>query len=272
MHDEQTMIDHLVRSRLAGQVQTSVRNTKLKSGRLLAGDPSCTFGLSDWSDASMADIAEAVRVTAGAGLDVADEELGYIDPRATIAGMDRYARALAPYLENGGSNILLATGHPTGLLEHYIEMGRELEKRGNTLVATHDDGEMITPPNEIEAARTMRFVGSVGCVFDGLSLVHTHLSAYMETMLREFDSVGEAVDLVIGDHGMAGAAIERGIPTLSIADINDPALPLAYMNGRHEGVLVVDDNLAPRVFRPVTQYILEKAGSPAGSRFKDLQR
>jgi hypothetical protein len=34
------------------------------------------------------------------------------------------------------------------------------------------------------------------------------------------------------DHGFAGAAIERGIPTLSIADVNDPALPLAQLRGR----------------------------------------
>jgi hypothetical protein len=45
---------------------------------------------------------------------------------------------------------------------------------------------------------------------------------------------------------MAGAAIERGIPTLSIADVNDPALPLAQVRGRTDGVLPIDDNLAPR--------------------------
>ena len=35
------------------------------------------------------------------------------------------------------------------------------------------------------------------------------------------------VDLVVGDHGWAGAAAERGIDVVAVADINDPALPMA---------------------------------------------
>jgi hypothetical protein len=55
---------------------------------------------------------------------------------------------------------------------------------------------------------------------------------------------------------MAGAAIERGIPTLSIADVNDPALPLAQVRGYTDAVLPIDDNLAPRLFVPVTGAML----------------
>ena len=56
----------------------------------------------------------------------------------------------------------------------------------------------------------------------------------------------------------AGAAIERGIPTLSIADVNDPALPLAQVRGLTDAVLPIDDNLRPALFEPVTSYVLEK--------------
>jgi len=261
----ESLIDHLVKSRLAGSVETSVANTKTKIRRLLADDPNCTFGLSDCSTATEESIAQALTLTAGAELDVDDETFGYIDPQATIRGIRRYAAVLAPFLTRGGRNILLATGHPTGLLEHYMVLARELENRGNLLLRVHDDGPDITPATLRLPARTMRFVGSVGCVFqgpgNGLSLVHSHLSAYMEAMLDELAAAGQKVDLVIGDHGMAGAAIERGIPTLAIADVNDVALSLAYANKRIDGLFVIDDNLPPHLFRPVTNCILGIARS-----------
>lgn len=256
--------EHLVTSRLAGDVSTSVQNTRLKVGRLLDGNPECTFGLSDWETTTFEEVAAAIQLTSGASLTVDDESVGWIDPDATMAGIERYARAFAPYLATGGSSILLATGHPTGLLPHYMELGRALREAGNTLLSTHDDGPTITPQNGDHAARTVRFVGRVACVFDGLSLVHSHLSAYMEVMLDEFAAAGQQVDLVIGDHGMAGAAVERGIPAISIADVNDPGLPLAHARGRHPALLVIDDNLAPVLFEPVTEYILEIARREAG--------
>jgi hypothetical protein len=58
----------------------------------------------------------------------------------------------------------------------------------------------------------------------------------MQNMLKEVDGI----DLVIADHGFAGAAVEAGLPTLSIADVNDPALPLAQARGRTDGVLVIE--------------------------------
>lgn len=264
MTDRRTLIRHLRESGLAGQVQTSVRETKANSLHLLDGDPRHTLGLSDWRNSSMADITTALWMVAGATLDVTDEEEGFIDPENTVAGLDRHARGLSRHLSRGKSKILIATGHPTGLLEHYLALGRELEKQGNALLTVPDDGPSLTPANDTERARTIRFIGPVACVYDGLSLVHSHLSAYMESMLDALGEEGHTVDLVIADHGMAGAAVERGIPTLSIADINDPALPLAHYLGRHEGVAVIDDNLPPRLFRPVTRYILEQAYHHAG--------
>ncbi|MFO8075914.1 MAG: phosphatase, partial [Egibacteraceae bacterium] len=60
----------------------------------------------------------------------------------------------------------------------------------------------------------------------------------------------------VADHGLAGAAIARGLPTISIADVNDPGLPLAQVRGRTDGVLAIDDNLAPRHFLAVTEAML----------------
>jgi hypothetical protein len=60
-------------------------------------------------------------------------------------------------------------------------------------------------------------------------------------------------DLVFADHGFAGAAIEQGIETLSIADVNDPALLVARALGRANTVVVMDDNVQPEDYWPCFQ-------------------
>lgn len=87
------------------------------------------------------------------------------------------------------------------------------------------------------------------------NLLHSHRPDYMEAMLEELGGP-DGVDAVIGDHGYAGAGVEAGIPTVSIADVNDPALPLAQLRGRTDGVLVVDDGLPASAYEPVTAALL----------------
>ena len=58
-------------------------------------------------------------------------------------------------------------------------------------------------------------------------------------------------DLVFADHGFAGAAIEAGVETISIADVNDTALLVAKAQGRTEHVLVFDDHVDPNAYWPV---------------------
>ncbi len=63
-------------------------------------------------------------------------------------------------------------------------------------------------------------------------------------------------DLVVADHGFAGAAIEAGVETISIADVNDPALLVARAQGRTEHVLVFDDHVPPDAYWPVFQALV----------------
>ncbi|MDP9406018.1 MAG: phosphatase, partial [Actinomycetota bacterium] len=151
--------------------------------------------------------------------------------------------------------VLLATGHPTGLLPHYGALARALQATGSQLLAPLDD-VVVGHDDATGRKRAVRFLDGVACLFDGGALLHTHRSRAMEAMLDELGGGPGDVDLVVGDHGMAGAAIERGIPTLSIADVNDPALMLAQARGRTDAVLPIDDNLTPRLFVPVTAAML----------------
>jgi hypothetical protein len=69
----------------------------------------------------------------------------------------------------------------------------------------------------------------------------------------------EAVpDLVVADHGFAGAAIEAGVETISIADVNDPALIVAKAQGRTDIVVIMDDHVAPGAYWPCFQAVASR--------------
>lgn len=246
--------DHLVRSRLAGRVQTPPANTLANCRRLVEGQEGYTFGLSDWRDTSLGEVADAVRSVCGHDPAASEDPNGpgYIEPEAALRGITQH-REVVRAAASDRVRVLFATGHPTGLLGHYSALARALQVAGCALLTPLDD--VTVGSGEDGRPRTLRFVDGVGCVSDGGSLRHTHHHRYMEAML---DRLGGAsgVDLVVGDHGMAGVAVERGIRTLSIADVNDVALPLAQVRGRTDGVLPIDDNLAPRLFVPVTRAML----------------
>jgi hypothetical protein len=79
---------------------------------------------------------------------------------------------------------------------------------------------------------------------DGASLLHTHDPDPMRHVLRQ----AGAVDLVVADHGFAGAAVAAGIPVVAIMDTNDPALAVVAGRGADVTVVPMDDN------RPLNSY------------------
>ena len=255
--DADALRDYLIGTRLAGNVATTPRNTLNNCGKLIAGDELYTFGLSDYLSATVREAVDAVRLLCGgdpAGA-IEPEGDGWIDPNATLAAIETHRARLSAFVDGGGGRVLLATGHPTGLLNHYGALARALQGAGCSLLAPLDD-VVIRYHEETGRKRAVRYLDGVACVHDGASLLHSHRSVYMNAMLDELGGGPDAVDLVIADHGMAGTAMERGLPTLSIADVNDPALPLAQARGKTDAVLPIDDNLAPRLFVPVTLAML----------------
>ena len=92
------------------------------------------------------------------------------------------------------------------------------------------------------------------------NLLHTHYPEFMVAALDAFDAVGLTPGMVVADHGWAGAAGRRGIPTIGIADCNDPALFVAEAQGSVQVVVPMDDGMPPALFYPVLDYILGRAG------------
>lgn len=246
----------LVGRRLSGGIRTVRRQSLAYAYKLLKGDPDHTFGLDDWRTASIDEVVAAVEAGIGDRITDGDPELGYIAPEHTLAGIRAHADALAPFLRDGGGTVLLATGHPTGLLDHYAGLARALRNAGNRIVRVLDDHRLGHAVGAHAAGETgIRFFGGVACAFHDEAILHTHRPDHMEAMI----AAGGRIDLVIADHGMAGAAIAAGLPTLSIADANDIALFLARARGRHEHVLPIEDNFTPAEFAPVTAYLLRRA-------------
>lgn len=254
----------LVERRLAGEVRTTRRQTLDYIGRTLTGDTNYTFGLGDWRTATLDELITVTARAAGDRLAEGDPAVGYICPDRALEGMVRHAEVLRGPLQEGGATVLLATGHPMGLLDHYAELARALEQTGNRVLRPLDDHRLDIATGEHQAGESgIRFVCGVGCAFVDEAILHTHRPDYMKAMLTQLALEDQHVDLVIADHGMAGAAIEAGVETVSIADVNDVALMLAQQRGRHDHLLCIEDNLTPAQFSPVTEFILTTAsGTP----------
>ncbi len=246
---------YLVRARLAGDVQTSPGNVLGNCAKVVAGDVDYTFGLSDWRTATEHEVVAAVAELCGERATTRDPDgPGWIDPDACVAAIGLHRDRLAAFALEGG-RVLLATGHPTGLLPHYEAISRALDAAGCEVLKPLDDVRDLMEQGDRKLG--IRYLGGVACAFSGGELMHTHRSGLMEAMLAELSARDQLPDLVMGDHGMTGTAVERGIPALSIVDVNDPALILGQARGRTDGVLPIDDNLAPSLFEPVTRAMLE---------------
>jgi len=159
---------------------------------------------------------------------------------------DRLAEAV-----RRGERVILATGHPVGLAHLYIEVGRQLRARGVELLQPFEAVPWLEPGRD--HPWEVRYLEGVAMLTDGSSMRHTHSAEPIRRMIAE-----QRPDLVFADHGFAGGAIEAGIETVSIADVNDPALVVARALGRTEVVVVMDDNVRPEDYWPCFQAIVAR--------------
>jgi len=216
---------------------------------LLAGDPDKEFGLSGLRDGfDQEAVLRLVETAAGASIDreAADGPVEIrTEPMLGELGKmgDRLARAC-----ERSETIALATGHPESIDYLLKAVGDLLAARGARMVRL---GEGL---RWREAGREhdwhIEHFGNVALQTDGRVPRHTHSPHAMRRMLAE-----GVPDLVVADHGFAGAAIEAGVQTVSIADVNDPALLVAKAQGRTEVVVVLDDHVPPQNYWPCFQAI-----------------
>ncbi len=234
----------LVAAGITGPHQShSRRNNLSKIDAMLEGDPDGSFGLSGLDKYSASEVLSFLAELTGCSEDIADDcEFDTIDPDRTVAGIVAAAHRLRDEAARGAT-LLTCTGHPTGMLEHHIRVVDAYRRAGGKVSLLREDENIGSRPGK---HMEVRYNGGVGCLTDWGSLRHTHSSDPMEKLLES----EPWPDVVLADHGFAGAAIERGIPTIAVMDINDPALAVASAEGRDAVIIPMDDNRPPRLYEP----------------------
>ncbi|WSS41488.1 phosphatase [Streptomyces sp. NBC_01187] len=253
------LIDHLVRTRIAGDVATPRENNLSHYRELAGGDRYFWLGLElgdRWADELdvLAVMAERCGVSGDprhrSGQDT-------IDPELTVGALDRLAAVLRKAAE-AQERVLFATGHPGGLLEVHSATASALHAAGCEIVEVPEDlhlGEEGTVSQFCDVAMLERRA----------RLRHTHSPAPMAAVLDRLALDGRPLpDLVVADHGWAGCAGQRGVDAVGYADCNDPALFLGEAEGTLQVVVPLDDHAtSPRFYAPMTAYLLDAAGLTA---------
>lgn len=244
----------LLEGGVAGPATHPLDNVRGNILMLIEGDPDKQFGLRGLPGAF--DLAEILDlVAAGAGVPI-DHEARYgvveIAPGPIVDACDAMGARLAAAAANR-ERVIVATGHPIGLGLFYRSLDHLLRDRGAEVIAPADGARWRDRGRQHDWI--IDHWGGVGMITDGHEPRHTHWPQAMERMLAE-----STPDLVVADHGYAGAAIEAGVETLSIADVNDPALIVAQAQGRTDVVVVMDDHVAPDAYWPCFQAIVARFG------------
>ncbi len=256
------LVTHLVRTGIAGHVDTPRQNNLRHYRRLCHKDPYYQFGLTFSHNWNVSDVLAVMAKRCGV---VADERhqwgVDTIDPDRTVDALESVADRLRDAVARR-ERVLFATGHPANLLQTYQRWKDVLVEHGCALV-TGGAGDSYDVTNEMPPRRRVLVYN------DGVGLVqdvdreprHSHHPFAMRAALRDLTERGEEwPQLVIADHGFAGAAGEAGISTVGLADCNDPALFLAEYEGKQHTTVPLDDGYFTADYAPLTEFVLHRAG------------
>jgi hypothetical protein len=244
--------DLLLRAGVAGtNTSHGAENNLLKISRLLEGEPSQTFGMEALlEEVSFEEAYEAVTLQTGHPPDSEETQgRGCIDPARTAAGLIEAGERVQAVAEAGG-RFVFATGHPGALLSYYLGLASWVQELGGVALTAGT-------PGRYNKNSILDWVGPVGALGNGASLWHTHSPDPMRDLLRELDGV----DLVVADHGFAGAAVAANIPTVAVMDTNDPAFAVVSGRGADLTVVPMDDNRPQGSYAPALE-VLKEGGYP----------
>jgi len=253
---------HLVRSRIAGDVATTRQNNLENFGRMAAREPNYLFGLEPVGRWSFDDVLAVMAQRCGVSPDP-EHRSGQdtIDPDLTLNRLDAMAERIA-LAASRRERVLVATGHPHGLRSVHDAMAAVLRDAGCSSLAPaagwrHPAGTPYGSDDHV-----IKYIDSgVAVMSSKLALHHTHSPEPMRAILAALAAAGEPPpDLVVADHGWAGAAGQAGVDAVGFADCNDPALFVGEAEGTVAVCVPLDDNVAPHLYEPMIAYLLDQAG------------
>ena len=247
------LAEALVKAAIAGPVASHDRaNVLWRIGRLLDGDPEELFGLTGLQGYSVGDVLALIAEETGFDADPTLRMGGVsIEPERLLLSLKAAGARLSEAAQHG-ERVLLATGHPATLGLFYGAVAELLRENGAKILTPMEGA----PTSDLMHIGEIRYVNDVGVFAHMGGPIHTHGPEPMRRMLEETEP-----DLVFADHGFAGAAIEAGMETICIADVNDPAPIVAKAQGRTKLVIVMDDGRRRKDYWPCYQAIAAAFGS-----------
>ena len=250
--------DHLVTSRIAGRVATPRENNLQNFTRMSRREPLYLFGLRPAGDWTFPDVLALMAQRCGVVPDPAfTAGQDTIDPDRTLDRLDAMGDRLRQAAERR-ERVIVATGHPVGLRPTHTAVAAGLRAAGCELLTPAGGWAHPDVPELGDQAGTLDWVDGVGVLRGPRGMLrHTHSPLLMEAALA---AAPAPPDLVLADHGWAGAAGQAGIDTVGFADCNDPALFVGEAEGRVLSCVPLDDNVDPRHYLPLTAYLLDRAG------------
>lgn len=253
------LLAHLVDSRIAGDVATSREDNLRNIARMAQGQPAYAFGLVPLQVRSPDEVLAVMAQRAGLDPDpTRTHGADRIDPDLALDQLERWRLRLARAAA-GRERVLLATGHPTGILAIHLEVAAALRRAGCQVLVPALTWSWPWPVEQGGGAwraarpRHVRSINGVHLLASGGELLHTHAPEPMEQLLTAL--ADGPPDLVVADHGWAGAAVQAGLDTLGMADSNDPALFVAEHEGRPIVTVPLDDNVAPPLYDPLSAFL-----------------
>ena len=267
--DEHVIERRLTKLRLAGPDLSHTRKNNVEAvRRMVNGDPYATFGIRmvlDYIRSDGLDADDALKMLSGITKCSQDinymEGRGYISPSSTIKGLKATASAIKR-VASGGGTVLFATGHPGSMTDYYTELAKLVRELGGRVV-DGAKGQVVFQGEDPDHVMVADSINTVAFVSDTCAALHSHDSRAMELML---DDLKAPPDLVVADHGFAGEAINRGIPTVAVMDTNDPGLAVAKALGADLVLVPMNDNRPNVVTREAAELVKQMALASPRSR------
>ncbi len=252
--EREALRSHLVASRIAGDVATPREENLRNAARMAQGLEKYDFGLVPLRPWTAAEVVAVMAERCGI---VADpdhlEGPDTIDPDLTLAQLELWRVRLATAAARR-ERVLVATGHPTGILAIHLEVAAALRAAGCEVLVPPLDWSWDWPDGWGRGrTRRVRAINGVHMLASGGELLHTHAPEPMRALLSALGD--DRPDLVVADHGWAGAAVQDGLEALAMADCNDPALFVAEHEGRPIVTVPLDDNVPPHLYDPLSRYL-----------------
>lgn len=253
--------EQLQGARITGDVATPREDNLAKYAMFADRVTTSKFGLETDRSWSVDDVVALMAHKVGVSADP-DHRRGAdrIDPDRTIDGLVRMAARIA-MVARPGCRVIVATGHPAGLLAVHQPLARALSSAGTEILTPAKGWAYDLTTHRGGVTREIRYVGDVAMVSTRGELNHTHSPRPMQAMLAALSAAGaDPPDLVLADHGWAGAAGQAGITSVGFADTNDPALFVGEHEGKVAVAVPIDDNVEPHLYSALTSFLLHTAG------------